>query len=677
MKSIFGAIVVSGTGKLGGSAFSKGRHGVSMKRRVVPVDRESHSQSVVRTNMHAMSASWRVITEDQRNLWHSATINGISGFALYSKLNLSRLSIGQTLLSTPPASFSSLVFTTFSAYASYIDSSLWLYYTPVIPAGFVVKIFVTKPLSPGVSQSTHNKVLLKILTSADSSPINIGSVFVEKFGFIGHNNDKLFLSIVPCELDSGLNSSSLDLCIQVHGNIVYHYYVAEDQPRVASHATIYAGSVRMVGIGQTYSTITAAISASVSGDIIQLIDGTYDMNNEPNNYLLWDALTKNLLLRGNVTDSSKVIIKQSGSSNFLIRLYKTGDIRIESLTLQGSKNLANIYTDFNSASMYHKFKNCIFTNSNSGAQAGFYASPNYLLSALSSQIEFENCYFSKLNSASQLFAFTNCGINYQLLFINCQWLTSALTIPLSVQPPNLMKIALYNCYITQMSNQIALYLGFDGTPAASNLGKIDMRYNVISLSSGIEQHTVLLGRGCDECYIINNQFNVLKGDSSLNIGLVVKVISSDVSKSIIAGNMITAARSMLTKGGSNVTYRYNTFKSIRDSSYAAGFQSDNYYDGSSVIESKENIVSDNNIIGKNVALLTGSDALVPLAKESIQACFFDRNFYYSVNGDWANDGVVHQLSAKSTFWTSAPTNDDNSSMVENYQIIISDALKTL
>ena len=145
-----------------------------------------------------------------------------------------------------------------------------------------------------------------------------------------------------------------------NGTIPNHYYVNEGIARVAPRNTVFSGTVRMVGVGQTYTTITAAIAAASSGDILQLIDGTYDMKNEASTYLLWNAPTKNLLIRGNALDNTAVKIQQTGASAFTVRLYNTADVRFENISIYGKIGNAMVYADWNTAAINHKFKNCKF-----------------------------------------------------------------------------------------------------------------------------------------------------------------------------------------------------------------------------------------------------------------------------------------------------------------------------
>jgi photosystem II stability/assembly factor-like uncharacterized protein len=211
MKSIFGSIVVSGSGKLGGSAFSKGRHGISLKRRVVPIDRKSTAQSVVRSNMHSVSASWRALNESQRILWLTTTIDGLYGFALYSALNLSRIFISESLLSQPPTSLSSMQFSTLAVQASSIDGGLFLIFSPSIQADFKVIVFASKPVSQGIAHVYKQSKTIVKLSASNYNAVNLTDFYISAFGYAGLLGQKIILKIEPCQVTTGRRSQYVEI----------------------------------------------------------------------------------------------------------------------------------------------------------------------------------------------------------------------------------------------------------------------------------------------------------------------------------------------------------------------------------------------------------------------------------------------------------------------------------
>ena len=451
-----------------------------------------------------------------------------------------------------------------------------------------------------------------------------------------------------------------------------HYYVNEPSARVAVRNTSFNGTVRMVGAGQTYSTITAAISAASSGDIIQLIDGTYDMKNEANGYLLLDAISKNLLLRGNIADPTAVILTQTVSSSFFISLYRTLDVRIESLTIAQTKDGVCVYCDWNTASIYHAFKNVIFTNTSTNSLAGFYRLGDTNYHAAVSRIEFENCTFTK-STAATLFQFARLGANVQILFTSPTFNISN-CINISITALHTCKVAVYDGTFNQATDDIVFQFGNDTIQPEYILGIIDLRNNTLSYSTGKGNHAILLGRGVVNCCIVNNRVTVYKQDVG-NIGIVLKTIAASVGDCIIAGNIVTAYRPLLIKGSSKNKIRYNTCISNDASNTFGGIEAENTTELDGLITSTGNVVTNNNLFGKGSGFIVSTELIDPLMKTSVQSWTVDYNKYYSINGNFAYDGSTHQLATRETFWTGSATNDDNSKMVDSAAYEISAELK--
>jgi hypothetical protein len=454
----------------------------------------------------------------------------------------------------------------------------------------------------------------------------------------------------------------------------FHYYINENLARTASQNMAFNGTVRNVGAGQTYSTITAALAASASGDIIQLADGTYDMNNEANGYLLYDAPTKDILIRGNVNNNSSVVITQNGASNFTVRLYKSKKVCFENITFVGKKNLGLVVSAFNAgASWQHILKNCNFDITYNGNASRVYIQESMSNGLELAGVEFDNCTFTRLTpTVAILFYLVNTGINYQALFKSCNF-NVGICLPVSIINGNECSVSIYDCNIEHSANTVILQFGNDTTTPTKTLGLIDIRNCNIAYANGFASHAILLGRGTSNLYVVNNNITIPAINTSAATGVVVKSIGLDIQNTVIAGNYIDAPRPFVIKGGSNVRLRYNSAKcnySIPLMGYGLNIYNTDEGDGVLVISNNE--IKNNNIFGLSGSIisLSGND-LIPKTTDSIQSCVFDSNKYYSENGAWANDGDIHQLATKETFWTGNATNDINSRMTSNNTIIVS------
>jgi hypothetical protein len=114
MKIKFGAIVVAGSGKIGGHVASKNRGGAYLRTKVTPTNPNSPAQAGARALLASLSTGWSELTEAQRDSWNGAVkdyattdifgdIKNPSGINLYVKLNANLLSSGQGALDSAPA----------------------------------------------------------------------------------------------------------------------------------------------------------------------------------------------------------------------------------------------------------------------------------------------------------------------------------------------------------------------------------------------------------------------------------------------------------------------------------------------------------------------------------------------------------------------------------------------
>lgn len=160
MKAKFGAIVVAGSGKVGGHVFSKNRGGAYMRTKVTPSNPNTVAQQNVRAVLSSLSQSWGALSDAERLAWQGAVndwsstdifgdIKNPSGINLYVRLNSVLLNSGQAIITVPPlkeempyseiataifdVSLSTLVVT--FADASYDTVDLAISATPVLSNG--------------------------------------------------------------------------------------------------------------------------------------------------------------------------------------------------------------------------------------------------------------------------------------------------------------------------------------------------------------------------------------------------------------------------------------------------------------------------------------------------------------------------------------------------------------
>lgn len=107
-------IDVPHSGKLGLVVYMPGRNGLVKRTWTVPANPKTAAQSLVRSQLGQVAALWRSITEAQQDAWIAlaATLQSnpvlgqsgpLTGSQLFTKINCSRLVVGEATVADPPA----------------------------------------------------------------------------------------------------------------------------------------------------------------------------------------------------------------------------------------------------------------------------------------------------------------------------------------------------------------------------------------------------------------------------------------------------------------------------------------------------------------------------------------------------------------------------------------------
>lgn len=193
MKAQFGAIVVAGSGKVGGHVASRNRGGAYFRTRVTPVNPATTFQQAVRNRLTSFAQAWRALTDTQRAAWNAAVndfartdvfgnLRNPSGFNLYQRLNNNLAVIGQAAINVPPLVGEVYAAASLSLAAAVGTSSLTATFSAALAAGEYVKVFATPPLSPGKNFVKSEYRLIEVITNGDVSPYNFWTTYTAKFG---------------------------------------------------------------------------------------------------------------------------------------------------------------------------------------------------------------------------------------------------------------------------------------------------------------------------------------------------------------------------------------------------------------------------------------------------------------------------------------------------------------
>jgi hypothetical protein len=220
MKAKFGAIVVAGSGKIGGHVASRNRGGAYFRTKVTPVNPQSTAQLTVRNRFTTNSQAWKGLTDAQRAAWNAAVSNytttdifgdvkNPSGFNLYQRLNNNLETVGTAAISVPaqPSSVSQVSITSIIP----DDSSqlIPMVLSANVPAGTAVKVFATAQQSPGVKFVKSEYRLITTLPAATATPVALGASYITKFGAITVGA-KIFFKLVFVNTTTGQESSGVE-----------------------------------------------------------------------------------------------------------------------------------------------------------------------------------------------------------------------------------------------------------------------------------------------------------------------------------------------------------------------------------------------------------------------------------------------------------------------------------
>lgn len=223
MKAKFGMIVTEGRGKIGGHVASRNRSGAYFRTKVTGVNPQTANQQAARQLLTNFSQEWRGLTQAQRDAWDSAVadfattdifgdLRNPTGKNLYTRLNINLQISGQSSLSEPPVP---------SMVASYVVTSL----TAAVGASDMeiafagssaddsIHIWMTAPVSPGVSFVKNRFRLLEVIAGNTASPYNAWAAYVARFGTppVGQ---KIYVKLVGCNDttgQTGIGSQNFDI----------------------------------------------------------------------------------------------------------------------------------------------------------------------------------------------------------------------------------------------------------------------------------------------------------------------------------------------------------------------------------------------------------------------------------------------------------------------------------
>lgn len=192
MKIKWGALIVAGSGKIGGHVASKNRGGAFLRTKVTPSNPQSVRQMTVRGIFAAISAGWSSLTNDQRASFdgfvsaYSSTdifgdIRNPSGKNLYQKLNQNLENSGQAQISTCVAP-SEVPFANVAGANGDVSGQSITVSTLGDTTGSQLLIFATPRLSQGTKFVKNKLRQIKVVAGDTGVNASVYADYVAKFG---------------------------------------------------------------------------------------------------------------------------------------------------------------------------------------------------------------------------------------------------------------------------------------------------------------------------------------------------------------------------------------------------------------------------------------------------------------------------------------------------------------
>lgn len=219
-----GAVISEIRGKIAATVFTKNASGNSIRNRSTPINPRSSKQVLRRQILSALSASWRGLTQPQRDAWNASAPNFpqqdslgqtvfLTGSQLYVRCNANLILIGAAQIVNPPApiAFATLAFGAVTMAAGVLTIA----FTPTpVPAGFNLVLRATVAASPGKQFAPQSAFrFLDKLAAAAASPGIMTAQYAAVFGSAPAAGLKLFVTAQLVGITSGLSGQEIKIAV--------------------------------------------------------------------------------------------------------------------------------------------------------------------------------------------------------------------------------------------------------------------------------------------------------------------------------------------------------------------------------------------------------------------------------------------------------------------------------
>ncbi len=217
MKLKWGALVVAGSGKIGGHVAAKNSSGAYLRTKVTPVNPRTVDQISARARLGANAKSWGEITQAERDAWNqnstdfnSKNVFGddikLSGINVFSRLNNNLLLIGESIISAPPVAESFAGPTSVTISSIVAGDVLTISPDFSVPVGAAGVVRMTAPQSAGKKFVKSEFRVIDIAPAGSVAPYDVADSYIAKFGALPLEGQKVFVEVYVISKTSGIAS---------------------------------------------------------------------------------------------------------------------------------------------------------------------------------------------------------------------------------------------------------------------------------------------------------------------------------------------------------------------------------------------------------------------------------------------------------------------------------------
>lgn len=222
MKVQYGTVITGASGSLGGIVAARNANGAFLRRKVKNVNRNTIPQQIRRNQFGSLSRQWKGLGLEAQNSW----VQGVTSFPYRNKLNIASTYTGQQLYSKfnnqlivigqPPLTYCpvGVAFDSIIVNDAIVDVMGGTFVvqvtdtttnTQVVPVGFTLVIFATKPLSTGIlaPKKPMFRFITTVLNTIAMDAVEIYSAYAAVFGTPNASTANTYVQCFLVSNDSG------------------------------------------------------------------------------------------------------------------------------------------------------------------------------------------------------------------------------------------------------------------------------------------------------------------------------------------------------------------------------------------------------------------------------------------------------------------------------------------